>query len=210
MNMDLAGLIYKSCAVYLDEIIVASSTFKLHLADLEEVLARLKSAGISLKQKKCKFYLSELTFLGYLVTPSGIHPDRDKVKAVAEFKVPTTVKQDFDFSIVRKPDALSRNPLPTTDAPLDLLPAYAVIGSLDLRALPPISRAAQKLNLSSKRKKQSPAPCLACDLPPFATNFRRILQTSPPPAPPCLLRAVNKVKDTPGLGKVPFLPVYFP
>uniref|UniRef100_A0A8C1I9B9 Kinesin family member 26Ba n=1 Tax=Cyprinus carpio TaxID=7962 RepID=A0A8C1I9B9_CYPCA len=62
--------------------------------------------------------------------------------------------------------------------------------------------AAQKLNLSSKKKKQRPAPPVACDPPLFPTNFSGILQVSPPPAPPCLLRAVNKVKDTPGMGKV--------
>uniref|UniRef100_A0A3B3QG71 Kinesin family member 26B n=1 Tax=Paramormyrops kingsleyae TaxID=1676925 RepID=A0A3B3QG71_9TELE len=64
------------------------------------------------------------------------------------------------------------------------------------------ARAAQKLNLSSKKKKPHPAPPPMCDPPPFPTNFSGVLQTSPPPAPPCLLRAVNKVKDTPGLGKV--------
>uniref|UniRef100_A0A8C1Q6S6 Kinesin motor domain-containing protein n=2 Tax=Cyprinus carpio TaxID=7962 RepID=A0A8C1Q6S6_CYPCA len=64
------------------------------------------------------------------------------------------------------------------------------------------ARAAQKLNLSSKKKKQRPAPPAACDPPLFPTNFSSILQVSPPPAPPCLLRAVNKVKDTPGMGKV--------
>uniref|UniRef100_A0AAY4BEP8 Kinesin motor domain-containing protein n=1 Tax=Denticeps clupeoides TaxID=299321 RepID=A0AAY4BEP8_9TELE len=64
------------------------------------------------------------------------------------------------------------------------------------------ARAAQKLNLSSKKKKQRPAPLVACDPPLFPTNFSGILQMSPPPAPPCLLRAVNKVKDNPGLGKV--------
>lgn len=64
------------------------------------------------------------------------------------------------------------------------------------------ARAAQKLNLSSKKKKQRPAPPVACDPPLFPTNFSGILQVSPPPAPPCLLRAVNKVKDTPGMGKV--------
>uniref|UniRef100_A0A672PKQ7 Kinesin family member 26B n=1 Tax=Sinocyclocheilus grahami TaxID=75366 RepID=A0A672PKQ7_SINGR len=62
--------------------------------------------------------------------------------------------------------------------------------------------AAQKLNLSAKKKKQRPAPPVACDPPLFPTNFSGILQVSPPPAPPCLLRAVNKVKDTPGMGKV--------
>ncbi|KAK6490188.1 kinesin-like protein KIF26B [Huso huso] len=64
------------------------------------------------------------------------------------------------------------------------------------------ARAAQKLNLSSKKKKHRSSPSYVCDPPLFPTNFSAILQSSPPPAPPCLLRAVNKVKDNPGLGKV--------
>lgn len=64
------------------------------------------------------------------------------------------------------------------------------------------SRAAQKLNLSSKKKKHRPSTSSVAEPPLFATSFSGILQTCPPPAPPCLLRAVSKVKDTPGLGKV--------
>ncbi|XP_045392910.1 kinesin-like protein KIF26B [Lemur catta] len=63
------------------------------------------------------------------------------------------------------------------------------------------ARAAQKLNLSSKKKKHRPSTSSVAEPPLFATSFSGILQTSPPPAPPCLLRAVNKVKDSPGLGK---------
>lgn len=71
-------------------------------------------------------------------------------------------------------------------------------------------RAAQKLNLASKKKKQKtavvPVPVTSsspsCDPPLFPTNFSAALLLAPPPAPPCLLRAANKIKDTPGLGKV--------
>uniref|UniRef100_A0A3B3D9F3 ribonuclease H n=1 Tax=Oryzias melastigma TaxID=30732 RepID=A0A3B3D9F3_ORYME len=97
MNNVLAGLIYKSCAVYLDDIVVASPTFEQHLFDLKDVLDRLKSAGLTLKLSKCQFCLSDLSFLGYRVSPSGIHPDPDKVRAVKEFVTPASVKQVRQF-----------------------------------------------------------------------------------------------------------------
>ncbi|XP_048392067.1 kinesin-like protein KIF26B [Stegostoma tigrinum] len=65
------------------------------------------------------------------------------------------------------------------------------------------ARAAQKLNLSSKKKKHHRSPAANVpESPLFPTNFSGILQASPPPAPPCLLRAINKVKESPGMGKV--------
>ncbi|XP_055496602.1 kinesin-like protein KIF26A isoform X1 [Leucoraja erinacea] len=63
-------------------------------------------------------------------------------------------------------------------------------------------RAAQKLNLSSKQKKSHPLLPQSREPSSCRTNFSGILQVSPPPAPPCLLRAVCKVKDNPGIGKV--------
>ncbi|CAM4693560.1 unnamed protein product [Leuciscus chuanchicus] len=65
-------------------------------------------------------------------------------------------------------------------------------------------RAAQKLNLS-KRKKPQPLPPSPPDPeePFFYTDgFSSALQLSPPPVPPCLLRAGSKAKDSPGMGKV--------
>ncbi|XP_034714617.1 kinesin-like protein KIF26A isoform X1 [Etheostoma cragini] len=63
-------------------------------------------------------------------------------------------------------------------------------------------RAAQKLNLSSKRKKHQPSLLHPQEPSIYPTNFSGILQVLPPPAPPCLLRAVSKVKENPGMGKV--------
>ncbi|KAG7316297.1 hypothetical protein KOW79_019838 [Hemibagrus wyckioides] len=66
-------------------------------------------------------------------------------------------------------------------------------------------RAAQKLNLSKRKKPQPPPPPSPPDPdePLFYTDgFSAVLQLSPPPVPPCLLRAGSKVKDCPGIGKV--------
>lgn len=74
-------------------------------------------------------------------------------------------------------------------------------GSGELKTFSPF-RAAQKLNLSSKRKKHPPSLLHPQEPSIYPTNFSGILQVSPPPAPPCLLRAVSKVKENPGMGKV--------
>uniref|UniRef100_A0A8C9SWA4 Kinesin family member 26B n=1 Tax=Scleropages formosus TaxID=113540 RepID=A0A8C9SWA4_SCLFO len=94
------------------------------------------------------------------------------------------------------------HPVPHSSPAQNAPPVIAAPSSGTSAAASFFARAAQKLNLSSKKKKPRTTPSPACDPPSFPTNFSGILQTSPPPAPPCLLRAVNKVKDTPGLGKV--------
>lgn len=77
---------------------------------------------------------------------------------------------------------------------LDLtIPSFPIFSSF---------RAAQKLNLSSKRKKHQPSLLHPQEPSIYPTNFSGILQVSPPPTPPCLLRAVSKVKENPGMGKV--------
>ncbi|XP_072172332.1 uncharacterized protein [Diadema setosum] len=72
-----------------------------------------------------------------------------------------------------------------------------------------ISRAAQKLNLGSKKKRKGSLPIvpdhpvvIQPEPPIFPTNFSDIILRNPPPAPPSLLRNVNRVKENPGIGKV--------
>ncbi|XP_061552602.1 kinesin-like protein KIF26A isoform X1 [Phycodurus eques] len=86
-------------------------------------------------------------------------------------------------------------PIPTTSASSSITHSSSATASFFIRA-------AQKLNLSSKRKKQQPSLLHPQEPSIYPTNFSGILQVSPPPAPPCLLRAVSKVKENPGMGKV--------
>ncbi|KAM6912878.1 kinesin-like protein KIF26A isoform 2-T2 [Xenentodon cancila] len=86
-------------------------------------------------------------------------------------------------------------PAPVTGASPSSSPSSSAAASFFIRA-------AQKLNLSSKRKKHQPSLLHAQEPSIYPTNFSGILQVSPPPAPPCLLRAVSKVKENPGMGKV--------
>uniref|UniRef100_A0A8C1K004 Kinesin family member 26Aa n=1 Tax=Cyprinus carpio TaxID=7962 RepID=A0A8C1K004_CYPCA len=62
----------------------------------------------------------------------------------------------------------------------------------------------EKLNLSKWKKCQPLPPSPPDPEEPFfyTDGFSAALQLSPPPVPPCFLRAGSKVKDSPGMGKV--------
>ncbi|XP_055086768.1 kinesin-like protein KIF26B [Periophthalmus magnuspinnatus] len=101
------------------------------------------------------------------------------------------------------------SPSHTSSSPHTNSPSHTSTSSTTSAAASFFARAAQKLNLTSKKKKQKTAAAAApvtslasCDPHIFPTNFSSALLMAPPPAPPCLLRAANKIKDTPGLGKV--------
>ena len=92
MNAVLRGLTPSQCLVYLDDIIVFSSTFDEHIHRLRSVFGALRSANLKVKPRKCHLLQSEVKFLGHIVSSQGIATDPSKVKAAREWPVPTSVK----------------------------------------------------------------------------------------------------------------------
>lgn len=88
----LRGHKWKTCLCYLDDIVVFSADFPTHLARLHEILTCLTSAGLQLNTKKCHFAARKLTILGHVISKDGVLPDPDKLRAVAEFPKPTSMK----------------------------------------------------------------------------------------------------------------------
>ena len=78
--------------VYLDDILVASSSAAEHLAHLQQVFARLQHYGLVVNAAKCLFGQSQIDFLGHLITSRGATPLPLKVRAVHDFARPTTMK----------------------------------------------------------------------------------------------------------------------
>lgn len=79
--------------VYLDDIIIVTTTFEDHLKTLTEVLHRLKSAGLTVNAKKCEFCRSSLKFLGFIVDQHGLRTDPGKVEAIVKYPRPTTATE---------------------------------------------------------------------------------------------------------------------
>ena len=63
---------FKFIIVYIDDILVHSTTFDDHLEHLEEMFMRLRDANIKLKAGKCKFGFQSVIYLGHSISTEGI------------------------------------------------------------------------------------------------------------------------------------------
>ena len=80
-------------SVYLDDILVTGRSQTEHLANLNEVLTRLKDAGMRLKKNKCVFMTSEVEYLGHRISKDGLQPSESKVEAITKAPSPKNVTE---------------------------------------------------------------------------------------------------------------------
>ncbi|KAL6485918.1 hypothetical protein MHYP_G00053100 [Metynnis hypsauchen] len=97
MQATMNDLIFQIMLVYLDDILVYSKTFCEHIDRLEAVFRRLKETGLKVKLEKCHFLQSEVKFLGHQISAQGIGTDPEKVTAVEQWPVPSTLKDLRSF-----------------------------------------------------------------------------------------------------------------
>lgn len=83
--------------VYLDDIIVISTSFEEHIKDLQQVFNRLREFKLRAKRENCSFASSQVKFLGHVITPEGIRPNEDKVAAILNLLTPRNVKHLLTF-----------------------------------------------------------------------------------------------------------------
>ncbi|GBG78336.1 hypothetical protein CBR_g26365 [Chara braunii] len=87
------GMINFCVIVYMDDILVYSETYHEHAQHIEWTLGALIDAGFKIALEKSEFSLSEISFLGHVVTRGGLQSDSRKVAAVREARVPTSLMQ---------------------------------------------------------------------------------------------------------------------
>ena len=90
MDMVLKGLLWQSCLVYIDDVIIVGKTFEQHLSNLAQVFGRL---GLKLQPYKCHLLQSEVRFLGHVVSTQGVSPDPEKCDKVKQWPTPTSTKE---------------------------------------------------------------------------------------------------------------------
>ena len=85
--MDLMNRVFKDyldrfVIVFIDDILIYSSSEEEHEYHLRLVLQRLREHQLYAKFSKCEFWLPQVAFLGHIVGKDGVLVDPSKIEAV--------------------------------------------------------------------------------------------------------------------------------
>ena len=83
--------------VYLDDILIYSNNSEDHECHVREVLHRLWSNKLYAHADKCSFHKDTVEYLGYILAPSGLTMDNNKVKVIQDWPEPQKVKDVQSF-----------------------------------------------------------------------------------------------------------------
>ena len=74
-----------------DIVLIFGKTQKEHDAWLIKVVEKLQTMGLTLNHSKCKFFQSQVKFLGQIINSQGVSPDPDKTKAILQTEEPKNI-----------------------------------------------------------------------------------------------------------------------
>ena len=79
--------------VYIDDMLVKSTTTELHIAHLSEAIQILREYNMKLNPAKYAFGVLAEKFLGFIVNNRGIEANPDKIKVVLDMPPPSNIKK---------------------------------------------------------------------------------------------------------------------
>ena len=82
-----------SMKVYIDDMLVKSTTAELHIGHLSEAFQILREYNMKLNPAKCAFGVLARKFLGFIVNNRGIEANPDKIKVVLNMPLPSSIKE---------------------------------------------------------------------------------------------------------------------
>ena len=97
MNQALRKHIGKICHVYLDDIVIWSSSVEEHKKNVRTVLTALCVGDLYCSPKKSELFTTELGFLGHHVSQRGIEPDDRKVEKIRNWPIPSNTRDVRKF-----------------------------------------------------------------------------------------------------------------
>ena len=97
LDIILSRYKWRTCLVYLDDVIVFSKSVEEHVQHVDEVLSCLKAAGLTLKVSKCKLCTKRVEYLGHIIRPGTLEVDQANTKSLKDAKPPVNRTQMRSF-----------------------------------------------------------------------------------------------------------------
>ena len=93
MNSIFRQHLRKFVLVFFDDILIYSKSRKEHLCHVRSVLALLRNHILYAKESKCSFEVDQVEYLGHFISGNGVSTDPRKIKVVAQWPTPKSIKQ---------------------------------------------------------------------------------------------------------------------
>ena len=97
MNEVLRPFIGKFIVVYFDDILIYIRGREDHQHHLRQVCDALRREKLYAHPKKCYFFTTEVSFLGFIVSAQGVSADPEKVRAISSWPRPSTIHDVRSF-----------------------------------------------------------------------------------------------------------------
>lgn len=90
-------MLFSSVLIYIDDVLIFSQSFKIHMQTLKQVFDLLRNAKLRLHPNKCNFAAGKILYLGHILSSKGVEIDKTKVEIVQNFPRPKNQKQLRSF-----------------------------------------------------------------------------------------------------------------
>ena len=88
MDTLFAGHLGLDTLVYLDDLLMFAESEDELLRILNRNLQILSKAGLKCKPRKCRLFCASVHYLGYVISPEGVAPEREKIDKIRAWPFP--------------------------------------------------------------------------------------------------------------------------
>ena len=93
MNQIFKAQLRKYLLVFVDDILIYSSTWEEHLRHLDEVLGILQEQSLYAKMSKSEFGMQEMLYLGHVIGANRVQVHLEKIRAIVDWPTPKNVTE---------------------------------------------------------------------------------------------------------------------
>jgi hypothetical protein len=97
MNHIFMDYLRKSVLVFFEDILIYSRSWQEHMRHLDEVLSIMEAQSLYSKESKCEFDMTELLYLGHIISAQGVQVHQEKIRAILDWSMPRNVTELRSF-----------------------------------------------------------------------------------------------------------------